>query len=77
MGTAWGLGAGADGPHLGDSLHRLCGGARGLILVEVLVRCLLLLADGGQLRLSENVFRDGPLSAAWGRAAAVIGPWLP
>lgn len=60
--------------HLGDSQHRLCGRGRRLIQeAQVLVRRLLLLANGRQLRLGEDVLRDGALGAAGGCAATVVG----
>lgn len=76
-GTAWSLGAGNCGLHLGDCLHRLCGGARGLVQTEVLIRRLLLLPNGRQLWLGEDVLGYRALGAAWGRAAAAVGPRLP
>lgn len=74
--TARGPGRRAAGLHLGDGLHGLRGSARGLVQAEVLGRRLLLLADGGQLCLGEDVFGDGAPGAARG-GRAVAGPRLP
>lgn len=46
-------------------------------MAEVLIRRLLLLPDGGQLGLGEDVFRDGAFGAARSRAPAVVGPRVP